>query len=71
VHFAWNWVMAAWLHTSVSGIAIIAPDYRVVDAGPDWLTGGAWGPEGGLAAALSMFAVVIYLYARHLRRMEH
>jgi uncharacterized protein len=71
VHFAWNWVMAAWLHTSVSGIAIIAPDYRVVDAGPDWLTGGAWGPEGGLAAALSMFVVVIYLYARHLRRMEH
>ncbi len=70
VHFAWNWVMAAFLHTSVSGIAIVAPDYRVVDAGPDWLTGGAWGPEGGLAAALSMFAVVIYIYARHLRRME-
>jgi uncharacterized protein len=70
VHFGWNWVMAALLHTPVSGIAIIAPDYRVVDAGPDWLTGGTWGPEGGLAAALSMFAVVIYLYARYLRRME-
>jgi membrane protease YdiL (CAAX protease family) len=71
VHFAWNWVMAAALHTPVSGIAVIAPDYRVVDAGPDWLTGGAWGPEGGLAAAASMFVVVIYLYARHLRRMEN
>jgi membrane protease YdiL (CAAX protease family) len=71
VHFAWNWVMAAALHTPVSGIPIIAPDYRVVDAGPDWLTGGAWGPEGGLAAAVSMFVVVVYLYARHLRRMEH
>ena len=71
VHFAWNWVMAALLHTSVSGIPIIAPDYRVVDSGPDWLTGGAWGPEGGLAAAFSMFVVVIYIYARHLRRMEH
>lgn len=69
-HFAWNWVMAAGLHTPVSGIPIIAPDYRVVDAGPDWLTGGAWGPEGGLAAALSMFIVVVYIYARHLRRME-
>jgi len=71
VHFAWNWMMAAGLHTPVSGIPIIAPDYRVVDAGPDWLTGGAWGPEGGLAAAASMFVVVIYIYARHLRRMEH
>lgn len=70
VHFAWNWVMAALLHTPVSGIPIIAPDYRVVDAGPDWLTGGAWGPEGGLAAALSMFLIVIYIYARHLRRLE-
>ena len=70
VHFAWNWVMAAALHTPVSGIPIIAPDYRVVDAGPDWLTGGAWGPEGGLAAAVSMFVVVAYLYARHLRRLE-
>jgi uncharacterized protein len=70
VHFAWNWVMAGLLHTPVSGIPIIAPDYRIVDNGPDWLTGGAWGPEGGLAAALSMFIVVIYIYARHLRRME-
>jgi membrane protease YdiL (CAAX protease family) len=70
VHFAWNWVMAAGLHTPVSGIAVIAPDYRVVDAGPDWLTGGPWGPEGGLGAALSMFVAVIYIYARHLRRME-
>jgi len=71
VHFAWNWVMAALLHTAVSGIPIIAPDYRVIDAGPDWLTGGAWGPEGGLAAAFSMFVIVIYIYARHLRRLEH
>jgi membrane protease YdiL (CAAX protease family) len=70
VHFAWNWVMAAALHTPVSGIPVIAPDYRIVDAGPDWLTGGAWGPEGGLAAAVSMFVAVVYLYARHLRRME-
>ena len=69
-HFAWNWVMAAGLHTPVSGIAILAPDYRIVDAGPDWLTGGAWGPEGGLAAAISMFAAVVYIYARYLRRME-
>ena len=70
VHFTWNWVMAGGLHTPVSGISVMAPDYRIVDAGPDWLTGGAWGPEGGIAAALSMFIVVIYIYTRHLRRME-
>jgi membrane protease YdiL (CAAX protease family) len=69
-HFVWNWFMAAGLHTAVSGIRVLAPDYRVVDAGPDWLTGGPWGPEGGLAAALGMFVILIYLHARPLRRME-
>ena len=69
-HFIWNWFMAAGLHTPVSGIEVSTPDYRVIDAGPDWLTGGAWGPEGGLAAAAGMFGVMIYLHARRLRRME-
>ena len=69
-HFVWNWFMAAALHTPVSGIAVSTPDYRVIDNGPDWLTGGAWGPEGGLAAAIGMFVVMIYLHARRLRRME-
>ncbi|HVD60268.1 MAG TPA: type II CAAX endopeptidase family protein [Gemmatimonadaceae bacterium] len=70
VHFAWNWVMAAALHTPVSGIAVVAPDYKVVDSGPDWLTGGTWGPEGGLAAAVSMFVVVLFIYGRYLRHTE-
>ena len=69
-HFVWNWFMAAGLHTPVSGLGESTPDYRVIDNGPDWLTGGGWGPEGGFAAALGVFAVVIYLHARPLRRME-
>lgn len=69
-HFVWNWFMAAGLHAPVSGLPVSTPDYRVIDSGPDWLTGGGWGPEGGFAAALGMFAVLIYLHARPLRRME-
>ena len=53
-HFAWNWSMAALLHATVSGLPALPPDYRVVSSGPAWLTGGAWGPEGGLAAVLGM-----------------
>jgi uncharacterized protein len=54
-HAAWNLVLAVGLHTEVSGISIgPTPDYRVVDTGPDWLTGGPWGPEGGAAAALGL-----------------
>ncbi len=69
-HFAWNWVMAALMHTSVSGIVVPSPDFRVVDNGPDWLTGGAWGPEGGVAAGFGMIVAFVYLYARRIRRLE-
>jgi hypothetical protein len=69
-HFAWNWVMSGALHVAVSGVPSRDPDYRVVDSGPDWLTGGPWGPEGGVAAVAAMFVVLFYLYGRHLRRME-
>ncbi len=69
-HFAWNWVMSGALHIAVSGVPSHDPDYRVVETGPDWLTGGPWGPEGGLAAVAAMFVVLFYLYGRHLRQME-
>lgn len=66
-HFAWNWVMAVPLHVSVSGLALAQPDYRTVDAGPDLFTGGPWGPEGGLGAAIGMLGGLAYLYWRHSR----
>ncbi len=69
-HFGWNWVMGSVMHANVSGIDVPSPDFRVVDNGPDWLTGGAWGPEGGFAAGMGMMISFFYLYARRLRRME-
>lgn len=69
-HFAWNWVMAVALHIQVSGLSSPNPDYRTIETGPDWLTGGPWGPEGGIAAVAAMFVGIFYLYGRHLRRME-
>ncbi len=53
-HFAWNWTMSAGFHTAVSGLPFGTPGYQLVDTGPDWLSGGAWGPEGGVAAAVGM-----------------
>jgi uncharacterized protein len=67
-HAAWNLVLAAVLHAEVSGITMgPRAGYRVVDTGPDWLTGGVWGPEGGAAAALGL-AVASFLLARPLLR---
>jgi membrane protease YdiL (CAAX protease family) len=55
-HLAFNLTQAVALHAPVSGLALQTPGYRMVPTGPDWLTGGAWGPEGGLAvmAALTL-----------------
>jgi len=66
-HLAWNWALVGLLHTPVSGFGFAMPDYALVDAGPDWATGGAWGPEAGLGATLGMAAAMTYLIARHRR----
>jgi hypothetical protein len=68
-HFAWNWTMAVLLHIPVSGLETETPDYRTVDAGPDWATGGPWGPEGGAAAALGMVGGIGYLLTRRRREV--
>jgi uncharacterized protein len=69
-HFAWNWTMAVVFHTAVSGFPLEAPGYRYVDAGPDWLTGGPWGPEGGVPAGVGMIVVVGIAYALAKRRQS-
>ncbi len=51
-HFAWNFVMAAVVHAPVSGLPFDAPGWQLVPRGPAWWSGGAWGPEGGVASAL-------------------
>jgi membrane protease YdiL (CAAX protease family) len=66
-HLAWNWVMAVPLHAYVSGQRLEAPGYRAVAAGPEWLSGGRWGPEGGLVAALGLIAGLAYFHARRRR----
>lgn len=67
-HLAWNAVLVVLLHATVSGVTMPAPDYRLVDRGPDWATGGAWGPEGGWFAVFGLVAVTSYVIWRSWRR---
>ena len=66
-HFAWNWVMAVPFHAAVSGRQFESPGYKAVTLDPSWLSGGSWGPEGGLIAAVGMTAGLAFLYARQRR----
>lgn len=63
-HVAWNFVLAGALHAAVSGQDMTVVAWRTIDAGPDWATGGAWGPEGGVAAALGLVLTTALLIAR-------
>ena len=66
-HLAWNWVMAVPMHVAVSGVALPLPGYAIVDSGPDWATGGPWGPEGGAFAGVAMLAMLGVLGVRTRR----
>lgn len=61
VHLGWNWMMAALLDFPVSGLVFDTPLYDAVEAGPDWWTGGPFGPEAGLAGTLVLVAGTLWL----------
>jgi hypothetical protein len=67
-HLAWNFAQAAILHAPVSGLPLPQPGYRLLDHGPVWLTGGSWGPEGGIAAAAGMLVTTFVLVSALKRR---
>lgn len=54
LHLGWNWGMAGLLDLPVSGLQLVdTPLYDTVAAGPEWITGAAFGPEAGLAGTLA------------------
>jgi hypothetical protein len=67
LHAGWNWVMSALLDFPVSGGQFDTPLYDARETGADWWTGGAFGPEAGLAATLAIVAGTVWmLRTKHL-----
>lgn len=64
LHWSWNWVQAALLGLPVSGIARItpAPLLKAINLGPDWLTGGAYGIEGGAACTVALLISTVVIW---------
>jgi hypothetical protein len=62
VHLGWNWVMSALLDFPVSGLQLDTPLYDVRKlGGAEWLTGGTFGPEAGLAATAFITAATLWM----------
>ena len=68
-HTAWNWVQSSVLGLPVSGIDVPFPLIDLESAGLEWLTGGTFGPEGGLAVTLILLAGIGYFGVR-LRKSQ-
>lgn len=58
LHVAWNFVQGPLLGFPVSGHVLGRGFLRIDDLGPAWLTGGVYGPEGGLVGIGFRFVVM-------------
>jgi membrane protease YdiL (CAAX protease family) len=56
-HFGWNLTLAA-LDAPVSGWPFRIPLIDYQPGGPVWLTGGSFGPEGGLLASIALVVAI-------------
>jgi uncharacterized protein len=63
VHVGWNWTMASMLDFPVSGLGFDTPLYSGVATGPDWWTGGAFGPEAGVVGTIVAIGGSIWIVA--------
>jgi hypothetical protein len=68
VHWAWNWMMGAVFGVPVSGIDRLTPNPLLHAAAdhPQWLTGGAYGVEGGAACTLALVISILFIWRTRL-----
>jgi hypothetical protein len=64
LHWSWNWTMSAVYGLNVSGLEGIVKGslFTSQQTGPEWLTGGAYGPEGGLIVTVVILAFTVLLW---------
>jgi membrane protease YdiL (CAAX protease family) len=70
LHTAWNWVQGNVLGLAVSGGEFGPSLLNLSETGPDWLTGGAFGPEGSVVVTLLLVGLSMWLGWRLWRREQ-
>jgi membrane protease YdiL (CAAX protease family) len=64
LHSVWNWVQGNIFGLQVSGSEFGGGIlFNLQATGPDWFTGGAFGPEGGLAVTLMLLLGIVVIFA--------
>lgn len=67
LHFSWN-LTQEMLSLPVSGLQLTPePPIRIAESGPDWITGGPFGLEGGLGATVFLLIGIAW-YVKQMHR---
>ena len=71
LHGMWNWVQGNLFGMRVSGLESSGISFfNFRNTGPDWLTGGDFGPEGGIAVTFIYLAAISGLILFHRFRSD-
>jgi hypothetical protein len=69
LHLSWNFTQTTVYGFRTSGLEFADNQlWSAVQQGPDWITGGAFGPEGGVLAAVALLAGTWYVLKSDLLR---
>ncbi len=71
-HAGWNWLISIGFEVPITGLDTKQPALLVhlTPQGPDWLTGGAEGPEGSVLCSLLFVVAIGFLLARRRSPLE-
>jgi hypothetical protein len=71
MHFAWNFTQTTIFGYPTSGLPPTGLSvFDLTQSGPAWITGGAFGPEGGILATLAVIAGTWYILKSSRIRAE-
>lgn len=67
IHFTWNFVQEVVFGFPVSGVKYFDTFISFVSTGPEWITGGHFGPEGSIIVSVLLLAVsLLIIYNKKL-----
>ena len=65
LHWSWNWALGWFFGLPVSGLSVTSHTLlKASDTGPNWLTGGSYGIEGGVAGTIALALATIVLWLK-------
>jgi hypothetical protein len=69
LHYAWNWAMNSIFGLNVSGMEGVGGGasslFSATQTGPEWVTGGSYGPEGGVLATALLGVTTFVIWRAH------